>query len=189
MISIFASSHLGHPFAETIHKTLSPEVPRLSSRTHGGLHRGNKSFEQRWKCGFYPWTDYTQNGEMLYDEWTTPCASEERQEEAFAVLRRDWEGARYNVGQAYLMGAAALWHRIGVKHRMPLQAACVCTSLVWRYVDLLGGDYQYIVRWFFRLRDEFGPMDLVKLTLHAPSLFVGKAHPEACRCHYCKNNR
>jgi hypothetical protein len=144
MIRLFLSSDCSSRMAAVIRATLG------EMWSHGGLHdtERNETFEHRYRCGCYPWTDYTRNPQMRLAEFEILCASASSINAAYYLTKRKWEGRRYNAGQAVTMGLAALWARVGVERKIPLSAAGVCTEVVYDFLRTLGGKHALALnRW------------------------------------------
>jgi hypothetical protein len=197
MIDIFDSSDLGSKLADTIAWSIARDVPREEARTHGGLWLAGPglgpfgqsyqvtTFEHRIRCGFYPQQDYTRNPMMTYNVWEPYRAPSDIQLSAFMLTRRSWEGRWYNAKQAIRIGTNALWLRAGVRRDMPLSIRGVCTEVVWYYVDLLGSDYQALLRDEYDGPDAFTPMTQKKMCVEHPELWRLKPHV-ACGCYHCR---
>ncbi len=139
--------------------------------SHGGIKRGPKTFEHRWRCGFYDWSPEYTKPEMRVRVYRPIRASESVQAAAFYITEKSWKGKVYGARQAFTMGRAALWARAGIHLKIRPNDVGVCTEVVWCAIDALGGYYQRHLHHWHQNQDRFTPLDEALLFAGAPDLY------------------
>ena len=165
-IRIFCSTDKNHSFSKIARAATKKD------RTHCGLHRveSNQTYEQRLKCGYYSWSDYTKP-DIEVDEWQLLGVSEERVVRAFIALRWNFDDQRYNVGQLLAFLPYLLWRKIGVDKDIRISKLLVCSELVWHFIDNLGGNHQRVLRAELPDKDEVTPGDIKEFCNRRNRLF------------------
>ena len=141
-------------------------------RSHCGLHHTEYdiTYEQRLKCGYYPWSDYENPG-VDVDEWEVVGASHKRIMEAFRDCRDLFHGQRYAYGQILAFLPYLFWRGRGKERDMRITKYLVCSELVWHFIDCLGGQHSKVLWRCLPEKDEVTPGDLLEVLDGYPKLF------------------
>lgn len=163
-MELFASSMVTHPFARAVTKATGDEF------THGGGKPDTvRTFEQRYRCGYYAWQEYQ---DPRY-RWVTVRinAAATRIQRAFDEVEREWLGKRYGIGQLIGIAGVVGWSYLGVDKKKSMGRRLVCSELVWRIMDGIGGKIQQGLRDEFPRRDQFRPQHQVVFWDRHPDWF------------------
>ncbi len=163
-MEFFASSKIHSAFGRIARRATRDEY------THAGVKLDTvRTFEQRLKCGFYRWAEY-QDPDY---RWVTVGvnASPTRIKRAYDEVEREWLGKRYGVGQLIGIAGVVAWSLIGVDKRKSFGRRLVCSEVVWRIMDGLGGSIQSALNGEFPRRDQFRPQHQIEFWEKHPRWF------------------
>lgn len=156
MLTIGASSDLKSLLASEIRRRTDSEF------SHAWIVADlDNTFEAKWRVGYYPRAEYDDPNYRIFQvSVNVPLA---RRKRAFENLVKDYNGQVYGIGQALSIGWSLAWGRVGIKKKVKLTRGLVCSEVVWRYLNNMGGTIQRNLHAQIKDPNRCLPHELVKL--------------------------
>ena len=173
-IHVFTVHAEGDPLAEVIAEfQKAAGIDKAGEATHAGLRLMANGGTQTYEAlptgvHFAEWA--RMRGQKIHEfRWTR--ASVARQQAAFYLLQREWTNKPYAYGQLLAIGWWCAERALGEKHpKLLSRRLTVCSELVWRDVQHLGGEEFESLRAYRADKDLFFPPNLLSWATFTPLL-------------------